>query len=131
MLVFLFFLRGHLPRFNPLAGHHDRSLIAGSLDQAVHPALEAEAVDHYQVGAAHGLGSRRRRLVDMGIAVGPHQRGNLDPVAADILHHVAQDAETGDYLDLVLGPGLSGAAGEAESQEDPENPNADPHFLPS
>ena len=39
----------------------------------------------------------------MRVAVGPDQRDDIDPVAADLLHHVAEDGERGDGLDLVGG----------------------------
>ena len=47
------------------------------------------------------LASAGRRAEHMGVAVGPDQRDDLDPVAADLPHHVAEDPERGDGLDLV------------------------------
>ena len=113
VFVFLCFLGSHFPRFNAFGGHHYRALIAGGLDQTIHPALHPQPVDDDQVGRTHGFGIGRGRLVDMGVAVGTDQGGNLNPVAADIFDHIAQDAETRHDLDLFLGSGRSSASGQA------------------
>ena len=49
------------------------------------------------------LGVGRRRLIDMRVAVGSDQGDDIDAVAADLFHHVAEDRERGDGLDLVAG----------------------------
>ena len=36
------------------------------------------------------------RLVDMGVAVGPDQRGHCDPLATDLAHEIPKDREAGD-----------------------------------
>ena len=43
-----------------------------------------EAVDDDQLGAGHRLGVGRRRRIDMGVAIGPDQRRDVDAIAADL-----------------------------------------------
>ena len=98
----------------PVRGDHGLALEARGFLQPLHPALEAEAVDEEQLRRGQRLGVGRGRAEHMGVAVGPDQRDDLDTVAADLPHHVAQDRERGDGLDLV---GRVRAARNAEQDE--------------
>jgi hypothetical protein len=89
---------GPLARLYTFGRDHDRRLGAGRLDQALEPAFEAEPVHEHDIGLGHLLGVGRRRRVDMGIAIGTDQGADLDPVAANVLHEVAEDRERGDGL---------------------------------
>ncbi len=77
-------------------------LVAGGLGQPRHPALEAETVgdDEFRVG--NGLRVRRCRRIDMRIAARPDQIGDVDAIAADIAHEVAEDREGRDHLHRLL-----------------------------
>ena len=61
--------------------------------------------------AGQHLGVGGGRLEDVGIAIGWDQGDHLDAVAADLAHHVAENAERGYGLELV---GRLCAAGKTE-----------------
>ena len=84
-------LLDHGARLHPLRGDYDLAFEARRFLQPLHPSFEAEAVDEQNLRGGKVPGVCRRRLVDMGVAVGPHQRDDLDAVAADLLHHIAQN----------------------------------------
>ena len=52
-----------------------------------------QAVDQHDIGLGHRGRVGRARFVDMRVAVGSDDRGQLDAVAADVLCEVADDGE--------------------------------------
>lgn len=70
-------------------GHHQLGLGAGSLDEAIHPALEAEAVHDDDLGRRQCLRIGRGGLVDVAVAIGADDGGDGHPVAAHFLHEIA------------------------------------------
>ena len=54
-------------------GDNGLALIAAGVEQARHPALELQAVEHHQVCLGQGPGVGRARGVDVGVAVGADQ----------------------------------------------------------
>ena len=106
-------LLDHGARLDALGRDDDLAFEAGGFLQPVHPALEAKAVGEENGRGREVLGVGRRRLVDMGVAVRADQRRHIDAVSAHLLHHVAEDRERGDGLDLV---GSDGAPRETEQQ---------------
>jgi hypothetical protein len=115
----------HGARLEAGRGDHDLAVEAGGFFQPVHPAFEAQSVDEQELRGREVLGVGWRRLIDMRVAVGPDQRDDIDPVAADLFHHVAEDRERGDGLDLVR---RVGAVGETKQDEQCE---ADLHHKTS
>ena len=91
----------HLARLDARRCHHRGALEARRRLEPLHPALEAEPVDEEDVRASQLLGVGGRGVEFVRIAVGTDELGDLDPVAADILHHVGENAERGDGLELV------------------------------
>jgi len=55
------------------------------------PALQPEAVDDHEFCTCNLLRVRRRRRIDMHVAIGTDQRRHADALAADILCKVAED----------------------------------------
>ena len=74
------------------------------MHQPLHPALEPKPVDEYEFRIRHLLRIRRRRHIDMCIAVGADQRGDIDAIAADIADEIAEDREAGDDVEPILRP---------------------------
>jgi hypothetical protein len=97
-------------RLHALAGDGELAAIAGRLDQAVDPALEAETVDDHQTGARQRSRVARRRLIDVRVGARTDQRVHLDEVAADLLRQVAEDAEAGDDRQSLASAGAAGKA---------------------
>ena len=64
--------------------------------------LEAVHEDELGVGEAAAVGGRRG--VDVGVAVGPDERRDLDAVAADVFREVGEDREGRDHLELRPAP---------------------------
>ena len=89
-------LLDHGARLHARRGDDHLALEARGFLQSLHPPLEAEAVDEQDLRGREVLGVGRRRLIDMRVAIRPDQRDDIDAVAADLLHHVAEDAERGD-----------------------------------
>ncbi len=104
VVVVVFFLHGQ--RLDALGSHHHGALIAGCADQAFHPALEAEPVDDQQFRPGDGSGVPGGRLVDVGVATGPHQGGDAHPLPSHLAHQVAEDAERCDHVEPFGGAGL-------------------------
>jgi hypothetical protein len=102
VVVIVVVAAGTLERLDALGRDYDRRLGAGCLDQPLEPAFEAQSVDEDELGVGNLLGVAGRGRIDMGIAVGTDQGPDLDPVAADVLHEVAQDREAGDNVEPVL-----------------------------
>ena len=103
-LAFLLFVLRFLvvlangPRRDPLRDDDPLPGRLRRLEEAVQPRLEAETVleDDVRIFQHDEVG--RRRVVGVGIDAGPDQRCHLHGVAADVLHQIAQHAETGDDL---------------------------------
>ncbi len=87
------------PRRHRGGGGHHGALVLGRFQQAGDEAFEAEAVDDHEVGLGDGLGVGRRRLVDVGVAVGTDERVHGDAVAADLGGHVAEHGKAGDHVE--------------------------------
>ena len=90
---------GVAARLDALGGGDERGLAAGGLHQPLDPALEAQAVDHHDLGVGELPGVGRRRRIDVRVGVRPDQQRHLDAVAADVFHHVAEDREGRDHLE--------------------------------
>ena len=84
-------------------GDHGGALKARRFDQSVQPPLEPQSINDQNVGFAHSSRISRHRLKDMSVAVPANQRLELDILAADPAHHVAQDRKRRDNLQLVAG----------------------------
>ncbi len=102
MAVFLAARLGELERRDSRHGGGDRALCARGLDQPGHPALECQAVDDDQLRSRERLGVGWRRRIDMRVAIGPDERGDGDPLAADLTDEIAEDREAGDDGELLL-----------------------------
>src|SRR6185312_17507704 len=103
------------------------ALEACRLGEAIDPALEAQPVAHQHLGAGQRPRIGRLGLVGVRIAVGPDQGRDVDRLAADLAHQVAQDREGGDDLHPALRPIRScpGRSGAEQSQEE----QGDAHLL--
>ena len=93
---------GWLERLVKASGTKAPIVVATKGIKPLEPALEAQPIDEHELGIGNLLGVAGRGRIDMGIAVGTDQGGDLDPVAADVLHEVAQDREAGDHVEPVL-----------------------------
>ena len=92
-------------RLDAIGRYHTDAVKVRRLNQPVQPAFECEAVEHEDVSLAHGTCIRRDRLVDMSIAIGPHERRDGNMIPADALDHVSQYRKGGNHRDGVVGPG--------------------------
>ena len=92
----------HLAGLDPFADRYGRRLGAGSFDQPRGPAFESQTIDEDDFGGSDFPGIGRRRRIDVGIGVGSHERGDVDPVAAYIFHQIAKNGETRDHRDLLF-----------------------------
>ena len=72
---------------------------AGRCDQPGHPALEAQAVDEDNIGRLELSRVVGRRFECVRIAIRPDQACDMDPIAADLVHHVGQHGKARDGLD--------------------------------
>ena len=100
----------HVDRLDPLCQFDDRRLGGAGFGEPLQESLEMQAVDEHDVGTRHCGGIGGLGLINMGVAVGADQSGQLDTVAADISGEVADDRETGDDLER-LGGGCVAANG--------------------
>ena len=73
------------------------------MHQPRQPALQTQTVDDKQFGIRDLFGVRRRRRIDVHVAVGTDQGGHADPVAADIADEIADDRKAGDDVEMILG----------------------------
>ena len=87
----------------PLVSSTMAALVALASTRRCQEAFEMQPVDQNHIGAGHRDGIGRFRLIDMRVAVRADQRGQFDPVAADILGEIADDGEAGDDLQLLGG----------------------------
>ena len=87
----------------------DLGLAAGGLHQPRQPALEAKAVDDEKPGIRDLLRIRRRRRIDVHVAIGTDQGRDIDAIAADIFDEIAEDRKAGDDVrgDPARAPGSS------------------------
>ena len=84
--------------------HDDaRPLERGGVGQAIDPTLEAQPVADQHLSAGQNAQVVRLGLVGVGVGVGPDQDREVDLVAADLGHEVAQDREGRDDLEPFLG----------------------------
>ncbi len=88
-----------------VSGDDQRAGVVARVDQPLHPAFELQAVEHHQVGLGQGAGVGGAGRVNVGVAVGADQRGDLDVLAADVVEHVGENAEAGDHLHALGGEG--------------------------
>ena len=102
---------------DPVGRHHADAAKARRLDQPVQPAFECKTVEHEDIGLTHGARIGRGRVIDMGIAVGPDQRGDGNPVAADALDHVSQYRKGGDHRDGSVGGPCRRWGGQRQADE--------------
>ena len=77
--------------------------VAGRLDEARQPALEAEAVDDDELCGRDGLRIRWCRRIDMGVAVRTDERCEVDAVTADIANEISEHGEACHHAQLVIG----------------------------
>ena len=91
-------LRLELDGRDALGQFHDGRLCGAGVDKPLEKAFEVKAVDQHHVGLAHGDRVCRGRFVDMGVAIGSDNGGDVDPVAADVLRKVGNDGEGRDDL---------------------------------
>jgi hypothetical protein len=80
-----------------------RPPLAEAAEDLAHLLLEHVAAVEDEVGLAEAAHVARRRLVFVRVGAGPHQRGDGDAVAADILGDVGDHADGGDYGERLLG----------------------------
>ena len=90
-------------RLDAVGRHHLDTAEVRSLDQAIQPAFKLQPVDDKDLRLADGARIGRGRLVHMRIPVGTDERRDRDVLAADLLHHVAEDREGGDHRDQPVG----------------------------
>ena len=81
---------------------------ARGLDQTLEPAFKLQTVDDQHICLCHRCRVLRRWLIDMRVAIGAHDRGQVNMFAADFAHHVAKDGEGGHNLGLAIGQSRSG-----------------------
>jgi len=79
-------------------GNDKGSLEVCRLGQALQPAFKLKTVNNQHIRFAHGARVLRSRLVDVRVTIRADQSGQLDMIAADTLHHVAQDGEGCDNI---------------------------------
>ena len=89
----------------------------GRLDQGLRPGLEAQTVDKDHLGVCHCFGVGRVGGVNVRIGVRADNGCHLGQVAGDLAHHIAEDGEAGDDLDLVLGGRRDSGQDQARCQQ--------------
>ena len=99
---------GWLERLVKASGTKAPIVVATKGIKPLEPALEAQPIDEHELGIGNPLGIAGRGRVDVGIAVGADQGCDLDAVAADVLHEVAQDREAGNDVEPILSARGSG-----------------------
>ena len=67
---------------------------ARSTCEALHPGVEAEAVGENHAGVLQPARIRGAGLEGVGVFIRAYQRGNGNPLTADLPHQVGEDAET-------------------------------------
>ena len=87
-------------------GHRDFAVLHGALQRG---AFQPQAIDQQQLGGADFAHVGRGHLVAVGIGVGRNQGLHGHALAANVLGHVGQDAEAGDYRQGRVGPGAAQA----------------------
>ena len=91
-------------RLDAVGRHHPDTAEVRSLDQTVQPAFELQPVDDKNPRFADGLRIGRGRLVSMRVSIGADERRDRDVLAANSVHHVAEDREGGDHRNRFVGP---------------------------
>ena len=97
--------------------HHTDTAEFRSVDQPVQPAFKLQAVDDNNLRFADGPGICRGWPVNMRVTVRTDERRDIDVLASDSLHHVAEDREGSNHRDRF--EGLCGARnGERQNEDD-------------
>ena len=102
--------------FDAFRGDHLRTLVAGALQQARHPAFVAQAVGDHELRLPDLARVRGRGLEDVAIGARADQRGDGDAITAHLLHQVTQQAEAGDHAQRLGGVGGQGEGDERGGQ---------------
>ena len=103
-------------RVDPFGRHHPDTAEIRSVDQTGQPALELQPVDDKDLRFADGPRVGGGRLVDMRVAIRADERRDGDVLAADALHHVAEDREGGNHRGRLVGL-CGGRSGERHGEE--------------
>ena len=77
-------IRAYFERRDTIGRGHDHRLAACGLHQPRQLALQAKAVDDHELRVRNLLGVRRRRRIDVRVAVGADQCRDVDALATDI-----------------------------------------------
>jgi hypothetical protein len=85
-----------LLRLNSFRRDDDRCLRARSLYEPVYPTFQAEAIDQNEPRRAELFCVGRLWLIDMDVAIGADERGDFDPLAADIAGEIGKNREGRD-----------------------------------
>src|SRR5258707_10252893 len=95
-------VRAELAGGDALGGGDHGALAACGLYEPRQPALQPETVDDHELCIRNLLGVRRRRRIDMHVAIGTDQGRHADALAPDISREIAEDRKAGDDIQTIF-----------------------------